>query len=257
MRLVGALIALALTAAAPPHRVASLSLCTDELALELAAPGQLASTTFLAADPAETTLAPRAARLHHNNGHLESVAALAPDLVLTSGPSTAYAAELARQMGTRVLDLPPPATPEQVRANIRMVAAALGRPQAGAALIARFDHDLGPLPAHPVRALLLEGGGYVPRADSLAAAYLRHAGLAQAAVGGDHADIEPLLLRPPAILLTSRYRAHQTSNGQAWLAHPALAHLPSRRLAFDGRAWTCLGPLAARVLPGLRATVGR
>ena len=259
MRSRAALIALALLGAhpPPPHRVASLNLCTDELALELAAPGQLASVTFLAADPAETALAPRAAHLHHNDGHLESVAALAPDLVLTSGPSTAYAAELARAIGTRVLDLPPARTPADVRANVRTLAAALGRPQAGAALIARFDRDLGPLPARRRPTLLLQGGGYVARADGLAATYLAHAGLAQTPMPGNRADIETLLLHPPRVLLTTRYRAGQTSNGQAWLNHPALARLPSRRLSFDGRAWTCLGPLAVQTLPGLRAMVGR
>ena len=243
--------------AAAPHRVASLNLCTDELALELAAPGQLASVTFLAGDVQETPLASRARSMHHNNGHMDSVAALAPDLVLTSGAPTRYAAELGRRMAARVLDVPPPQTIADVRANIRTVAAALGREPAGAALIARFDRDLGPLRLRTVPALLLEGGGYVPRADGLAAQFLAHAGLAQATMPGGRADLETLLLHPPAMLLTSRYRAGQTSNQQAWLAHPALARLPSRRLMFDGRAWTCMGPLAARVLPGLRAAVAR
>lgn len=243
--------------ATPPSRVASLNLCTDELALELAASRQLASVTFLAADADETVLAPLAARLHHSNGRMDSVAALAPDLVLTSGPSTRYAAEIARRMGARVLDVPEPRTIADVRANVRAVAAALGRGQAGDALIARFDRDLGPTPARARAALLLETGGYVPRPDGLAAQFLRHAGLAQTAMPGERADIETLLLHPPAILLTSRYRAGQTSNQQAWLGHPALARLPSRRLSLDGRAWTCMGPLAARALPQLRAAVAR
>ena len=243
--------------AARPTRVASLNLCTDELALELAAPGQLASVTFLAADPDETVLAPSARGLRHNSGRFDSVAGLAPDLVLTSGPATRYATELARRMGTRVLDVPPPRTIADVRANIRAVAAALSREAAGSALIARFERDLGPVPTRLTDVLLLEGGGYVPRPDGLAAELLRHAGLAQTARMGEHADIERLLVHPPAILLTSRYRANQTSNQQAWLNHPALLGLASRRLSFDGRAWTCMGPLAARILPGLRAAVGR
>ena len=254
--LLAALLALP-AQAAPPTRVASLNLCTDELALELAAPHQLASVTFLAADPHETSLAPLARGLHHNNGRMDTVAALAPDLVLTSGPATRYAAELAARMGARVLDVAPPQTIADVRANIRAVAAALGREPAGTALIARFDRDLGRVPPHPAPALLLEGGGYVPRPDGLAAQFLVHAGLAQQPMRGNQADIETLLTHPPAILLTSRYRANQTSNQQAWLQHPALARLPSRRLSFDGRAWTCMGPLAARALPGLRTALAR
>jgi len=248
---------LLLTAAAPPTRVASLNLCTDELALLLAAPHQLASVTWLAADPHETALAPRTHGLALNNGRLDSVAALHPDLVLTSGPSTRYAAELAARMGTRVLDVPPPITIADVRANVRAVAAALGRPAAAASILAAFDHDLGPSIPARTRALMIQGGGYAPAADGLAAALLARAGLAQMATQGGHVDFERLLTKPPQVIVTSSYRAGQTSRVQSWLAHPSLRRLPSRRLTIDGRAWTCMGSLAARALPGLRVAIAR
>lgn len=252
-----AIFTLLLTAAAPPTRVASLNLCTDELALLLAAPGQLASVTWLAAEPRETALAPRARGLLLNNGRLEDIAALRPDLVLTSGPATRYAAELAQRMGTRVLDVPSPATTADVRANVRAVAAALGRPGAATPVLAAFDHDLGPPIAARTRALLIQGGGYAPPPNGLAAAFLGHAGLAQMPTQGGHVDFERLLINPPQVVVTANYRATQISRAQSWFAHPALGHLPSRRLAIDGRAWTCMGPLAARALPGLRAELAR
>lgn len=252
-----ALIAVATIAAAPPRRVVTLDLCADELVLAVAAPGQIASVTWLAADRHESALAPRAAGLHHNHGRIEDVVALRPDLVITSGAATRYAAEFATRIGARLLALPPVTTIAAVRANIVAVGQELGRPAAAAALIARFDRDLGPPRLAPIAALMLQGGGYAPAADGLAAAYLARAGLAQIATPGGRADLETLIARPPAAIVTTRYRAGQTSRGGGRLTHPALARLPAstRRLSVDGRGWTCLGPLAAATLPGLRAAL--
>lgn len=238
----------------PPRRVVSLDLCADELALALAAPGQLASVSWLGASAHETALAPRARGLHRNDGRFETVAKLRPDLVLISGGGGRYAAEMAAQTGARVVILPPPQRIADVRANIAALGSALGRAAAAAALTARLDRDLGPTAARLVPALMVSGGGWTPRPDGLAAAYLAHAGLRHTGGGGQVA-LERLLIHPPAILVLSRYRAGQTSLGQRWLEHPALVRLPSRRIALDGRGWTCLGPEAAHTLPALRAAV--
>ena len=237
-----------------PTRVVSLNLCTDELALELAAPGQLASVSFLGADPAETPLAPRARGLPTNTGRLDSVIALEPDLVITGGPMNRYAAELARRLGIPVLDLPPPSSLADVRANIRALAAALGRPAAGEALIARMDAELGVPPVQTRSALLLGGGGTVAQADGLAAALLRHAGLVQQPGSGTIA-LERLLTNPPQVLLITDYRSAQASLGQSWLAHPALRRLPATTTLrhLDGRAWTCMGPAVAGEVAALRS----
>lgn len=259
LALVAALLAAAPAPArvAPPVRVASLSLCTDELALLLAAPGQLASVTWLAADAQETALASRTRGLTLNNGRMESVAALRPDLVLTSGPATRYAAEIAARLGARVVDVPAPATIADIRANVRAVSAALGRPAAAQSVLATFDRDLGPVRVVGKPALLVQGGGYVPAPGSLAAGLLARAGLIQVGTNGGQIDFEQLLIHPPQVIVLLRYRVGQTSRAQSWLAHPALRHLASRRVAIDGRAWTCMGPGAAAALPRLRAALGR
>ncbi len=256
-RLAALLLLAAVPAAAAPLRVASLNLCSDELALLLAAPGQLVSVSRLGADPDESVLAGRAHGLHTNRGRVTDVVALAPDLVLTSGGDP-NAAATARRLGIAVIELPQPASLADVRANIRRVAAALGRPAAGEAAITAMDRDLGGA-AGTVPALFVGGGGLTVRSDGLAAAWLRHAGLAQQPVPGGTIGLERLLARPPQVLLVSRYRAGQVSQGQAWLDHPALAALPPgvRRLATDGRAWTCLGPSLAPEIARLRRRVAR
>lgn len=235
-----------------PRRVASLNLCSDELALLLAGPGQLISVSRLGADPDESLFAARARGLATNRGRVTDVVALAPDLVLTSGGDP-NAAATARRLGIPVLELPEPRTIADVRANIRRVAAALGRGPAGEALVAGMAADLGPVP--PGRpALLVGGGGLTIAADGLAAAFLAHAGLVQQAVPRGQISLERLLAAPPSVLVISRYRTGQVSRNQAWLAHPALAALPPtvRRVSTDGRAWTCLGPGVAREVKALR-----
>lgn len=253
----GLAVLIAPPAAAAPQRVASLNLCTDELALLLARPGQLASVTFLGADAQETPLAPRARGLHLNNGRMESVAALAPDLVLTGGGANRYAAEMARRLGTRVVDVPPPLTIAEMKRNIRIVAQALGRPSQGEALVARLDAQLGPVPARQRPAILLSGGGYTVRPDSLSAQLARHAGLAQQSYPSERVALERLIADPPDVIVVTRYRANQASLYQMWLAHPALKRLPqtTRVVEVDGRSWTCLGPLVAGEVAQLRASL--
>lgn len=243
--------------AAAPVRVVSLNLCTDELALLLAAPGQLASVSFLGADAHETALAGRAAGLPTNNGRLDSVAALAPDLVLTGGSSDRYATELAARLGVRTLDVPPPTRIADIRRNIMTVADALGRHSAGLALVAWFDAELGPEQAARQSALLLGGGGTTAGADGIGAALLRRAGLVQQSVPAGQVSLERLLADPPQIIVQTSYRSHQQSLGQAWLAHPALKALPAttRVITVDGRPWTCMGPLVAPEIAQLRAAL--
>mgnify|MGYP002655274028 CR=1 FL=1 len=251
-RLAALAMLLAAPAAAAPMRVASLNLCTDELALALAAPGQLVSVSRLGADPAESTLAGRARGLATNRGRLTDVVALAPDLVLTSRGDPAAAAA-ARRLGIAVLDLPEPGTLADVRAQIRAVAAALGRPHAGAALIASLDRTLAAPPA-PRPALFIAGGGLTIAPDGLAAQWLRAAGFAQQPVPRGQISLERLLTDPPATLVVSQYRRDQESLNQAWLRHPALARLPqhTRISPSDGRAWTCGGPAMIPEIARLR-----
>lgn len=248
------LLTVAASAAAAQQRVASLNLCTDELVLRLAAPGQLVSVSRLGGDPAETALAGRARGLVLNNGRLDSIVGLAPTLVLTSGGTSGGMAQaLAARLGIRVLNVPPPATIGDVRGNIRLVAAALGQRAAGEQLVGEVDAALGTPPARSVAALMVGAGGVAPGAQGLDAALLRHAGLRQMATVGP-VGIEALLLHPPAVLLLSDYRAGQASLNAMWLRHPALARLPAsvRRIGVDGRGWTCGGAEAALAVAEVR-----
>ncbi|HYG48902.1 MAG TPA: ABC transporter substrate-binding protein [Allosphingosinicella sp.] len=248
-------LALAGAAEAAPRRVASLNLCTDELLLMLADPGQVISVTHLAQQPAETRLWRQARRYRRNDGSLVSVAGLRPDLVLTMGGGARDRARIAGRLGLRIVDLPYPRSLADIEQSVRTVAAALGRGPAGASLLERIRRLKAARPPAAAETIWLGGGGRTVAADSLAAQWMALAGLRQRPVRGERVSLEQLLVRPPAVLLRSDYRSGQYSAEQKWLSHPlARRSAKARDLVTDGRPWTCMGPALIAEIERLRAS---
>jgi iron complex transport system substrate-binding protein len=246
------------TAVAAPRRVASLNLCTDELLLMLASPGQIASVTHLAMDPAETPLWRKARRYQRNDGSLASVAAMQPDLVLTMGGGARDRVRIAQRLGIPTLDLPFPRTLADIETGVTRVANALGRPRASKPILDRMRSLAAKIPGRPLDTIWLGGGGRSVPADGLAAAWMKQAGLRQRPLAGDRVSLEQLLTRPPALLLRSQYRAGQYSSEQKWLSHPLVERSRgSRSLYTDGRLWTCMGPLLIPEIVRLRSEAAR
>jgi iron complex transport system substrate-binding protein len=255
---VSALLSGAGVAAAAPHRVASLNLCTDELLLLLAAPGQIASVTHLAQQEAETPLWREAARYPRNDGSLLSVVELRPDLVVTMGGGTRDRLGIAARLGIATLDLVFAQTLGEVGENVRRLAAAIGRPEAGTAVLRRMNDLIRSRPPLTVDTIWLGGGGRTVTATGLEAQWMALAGLRQRPLQGDRVPLETLIAAPPALLLRSDYRAGQYSNGQRWLTHPAARFAAGvRTVPTDGRRWTCLGPLLIDEIVRLRREVRR
>ncbi|MFN3388206.1 MAG: ABC transporter substrate-binding protein, partial [Allosphingosinicella sp.] len=246
------------SASTAPQRVASLNLCTDELLLLLAAPGQIASVTHLSQSAAETPLWQTARRYPKNDSSLVAVAPLRPDLVLTMGGGARDRVRIAKRLGIPTLDLPFPQTVADIEAGVRSVAAALGRKEAAAPILARIAALKRTAPRRGADALWLGGGGRTLGAQSLGAEWMRLAGLKQRGIAGDRVSLESLLVSPPAVLLRSDYRAGQYSGEQRWLSHPLAKNVRAgRTLRTDGRLWTCMGPLMAGEVARLRREMGR
>lgn len=235
-----------------PRRVVSLNLCTDELLLVLAEPGQIASVTHLAARPEETPLWEQARGHPTNDGTLASVVELRPDLVLSMG-GAGDRMGIASRLGVSAIDLPFPQSLDEVIAQIREVATALGRSAAGEALVRRIEElRRSPSPGG-ADTIWIGGGGRTVSANGLEAQWMALAGYRQRAVNGDQVQLEELLVRPPQVLLRSDYRQQQYSRAQAWLTHPlARAARGSRTVTTDGRRWTCMGPALIEEIERLR-----
>jgi iron complex transport system substrate-binding protein len=243
---------------AAPRRVASLNLCTDELLLMLGAPEQIVSVTHLSQSEAETTLWQQARRYRRNDGSLVSVAPLKPDLVLTRGGGARDRSRIAARLGIRTLDVPYPQTIGDIEKAVASVAATLGRGKSAQPVLARIAALRASAPKRSADAVWLGGGGRSVGAGSLGAQWMALAGLKQRALAGDRITLEQLLVRPPAVLLRSNYRAGQYSGEQRWLSHPlAKGAARSRTVTTDGRLWTCMGPLLAGEVLRLRRELGR
>lgn len=224
--------------AAPPARVASLNLCTDELLLALAAPGQISSLTHLSHDARESAYWKAAQAYPANSGTILSVAQDRPDMIVTMGGSGRDTARLAGAIGARLVDLPFPARLEDVITGITMLGEALGRKDRAAALTGRIRAFAASAPKRLKPAIFIDSGGRSLASGGAGAQWLALAGLRQLPLAGDRLDREQLLRMPPVNLIVSNYRVDQYSRS---------ALMPVRRsrdhsFATDGRRWTCMGP---------------
>jgi len=255
--LVPALLA-APPAAAAPRRVVSLNLCTDQLALALAAPGQLASVTWLARDPAVSAEWRRAAEIPINHGLAEEVVAQRPDLALVGRHSARMAVDLLRRLGVAVVEFAPPGSLDEVRAQIRQAAAALDRREAGEAAVAEFDRFLPPEPTAPrPLAVVYQPNGATVGAGSLVDSVLSAAGFDNLAT---RLALDTYGRLPLDVLVAGRLDVLIVNEMRGG---PSLAEAMTRHAALDrywrnGAAiempqalWICGGPFTTRAVARL------
>jgi iron complex transport system substrate-binding protein len=243
-----------LLAASGALRVASLNMCTDEYLLLLARPQEIASVSRLSRDPADSSLWRLGRRFSENRGDLESALNVRPNLLITMGGGGKATGMIARKMGLRTLDLPFPATIEDVSSSMTLVARALGDKRRAQPWQARLSRLRQSSPAAR-DAIFLGAGGNSVGGQSVEAQWMRLAGLKQRALPGGRASLEMLATTPPKILLRSTYRRNERSLGQTWLDHPLAKPKASTIVTVDGRPWTCAGPLMIDEVERLRSAL--
>lgn len=230
--------------------VASINVCTDQLVLSLAEPRQIATLSWLSADPEESMLAERAARYPLNYGAAEELIRYAPDVVIAGTLTSAYTRLLLTELGYQVVEVAPPRDVDDIAANLERVAAAVGRPQRGRDLVdamrARLDELRRKSKGPPVRAIVVRPGGFTTGAHSLAHQLMTLAGLSNVATeqGLDHwgsLSIETLLRSDPQLLIFTGYRNDQPSLANTVFDHPALADLAqrTRTVIVPTAQWSC------------------
>ncbi len=241
--------ATAATATAAPRRVVSINLCTDQLAMLLAAPGQLVSVSFLASDPMTSSMADAARGLHANRGRAEDVFLLRPDLVLAGAWTTPATVAMLDRLGVPVVRFPVVNDFEGVRDALRRMGAALGREAAASRAIAEFDAGLAEVRTRPSgrSAILYQPDGWTGGAGSLSAAILAAAGYSAGGDGGRLSLEELILAQPDLLMLAARYPGQ--SRAEAILDHPALRRLAAWRRS--GPDWVCGTPHLLRAIRAL------
>lgn len=257
----------ALAAAEQPlPKAVSINLCADQLALLLAAPGQLLSVSHVAADPLSSPMAEEAARLPLNHGGAEEVFLLHPDVVLAARYSPPTTLALLERLGIPTVRVPEVNALDDIPEALMVVARALDRREAAERLIDEFHAGLRALAAdasaEAPRAVLYYPNGYTAGQGTLGDSMLRHAGLRNIAAelgisGGGTLALETLVLAAPEVIITSA-RYPGASRAEEILRHPALMELRgrARRLATTDGDWVCGTPHALRAVRALLAVTG-
>ena len=240
-----------------PGRVVSMNLCTDQLAMMLAAPGQLLSVSYIARDTRASAMAEQAKDYPVNHGLAEEIYLMQPDLVIAGAFSTRATVDMLRRLGVPVEVFDPANSLEEVRDRIARMGAVLHREEAAGALIARFDADLAVLAGEPrrrPRAVLYYANGYTSGDRTLAGQILRAAGFDNAAAGAGHAGgarlpLEVLaMIDPEAVITAQPYPG--ASRSEDILEHPVVRHLRRTRAGavLTDHDWVCGTPYVLRAV---------
>lgn len=237
-----------------PARVVSMNLCTDQLAMMIAAEGQLVSVSHLAFDPLSSAMAEEAAAYHRNHGLAEEIYLLRPDLVLAGQYSDRATVSMLRRLGIEVVELDVVTSLDDVAALISAAGAALHREARATELVRAYERRLarlraesGDLARRP-RAALYFANGYTLGDGSLAGQILLTAGLANVAsetgiTRSGTLPLELLVLSAPQALITGTPYPG-ASRSEEILRHPVVARL-RRSLPTAGlsdRDWICGTP---------------
>lgn len=239
--------------AGKPRRIVSINMCADELALRLADRDAVASVSWLSQDPRNANMAQAAKGVPANNGSAEEALSFHPDLVLAGVFTPRSTIALLKQVGAPVAQFPVAETLDGVRGQIRAVAAAVGEPERGEALVADIDRRLAGIVVDPgrppLRAIILRPNGFTVGPGSLVDEILRRAGLVNLAATLDigayqQISLERLALLDADVLIVDNEGFRAPSLATAALRHPIVAEL-SRRMkvvSLPSRLWTCAGP---------------
>lgn len=168
--------------AAPPKRVVSQTVGTDELLLALADPSQIAALSHLAKDPAFSPVAKEAA--NHpvlRTSDAESILKFHPDLVLIASYTRAETKALLRRTGVKLLVLEKYESLEDLYANARAIGAALGHPDRAETVILTWRQRVASLQnklkgTRPVRVLPASTFPFTAGADTTFQDVCEHAG---------------------------------------------------------------------------------
>jgi iron complex transport system substrate-binding protein len=267
--LASAALALGIGAAAhaadAPRRILSFNLCADQLVVGLADPDQIAGLSPYATDPASSVVAEKAKPFRRVGFQAESIVPLAPDLILVGTWDRPLTQRMLRELGFRVVPVALVNSIDGALAQIHEVAALVGHPERGEAMIADIKAARARLaaarPPVSASALLVGNAGYTVGPDSLAAALLAEAGLkppSGAPTGyGGYIPLEKLIMLQPDYLVLSSLIERPDNQGALYLTHPALRALypAARRIILPARYTLCGGPSLIAALNYLTGVV--
>ena len=250
-----------------PRRVVSFNLCADQLVVALADSNQIAALSPYAQDRHLSVVAERARAFPMLDWSAEGTVALGPDLVLVGPNDRRETRRMLNALNIPVADVALVTDIATARDQILSIAARLGHPERGEAMVRALEDARARLAAaaRPVAktVLVVERGGYVEGPQSLTATLLAEVGLrlpAGAPSGyGGYMSLETLLVTRPDVLVLKDPPLQAEDQGALFFTHPAVTALypPDRRIALPTRYTLCGGPALIEAMDYLADVLGR
>jgi iron complex transport system substrate-binding protein len=250
-------------AAEAPRRVVSMNLCTDQLAMLLAAPDQLYSVSDISLDTRMSSMTEEARNYVINQGLAEEIYLMQPDLVLAGNYTARASVAMLRRLGVNVVVFEQAQTLPEVRQGILRMGEVLHRKDAAQAMVDEFDAKLATLQSDITKkpdAMLYYANGYTSSNHTLAGQILLAAGFDNAAVKaglgrGMKLPLEVLAMMQPDIVITSQPYPG-ASRSEAIMKHPVVRTLretlPSASVT--DHDWVCGTPYVLRAIESLAET---
>ena len=134
---------------APPKRIVTLSMSTDEVMLGLVEPERMAAVNGLLDDPVSSNVTELVKVIPHRIGNptLEEIMALQPDLVVVPDWGDLSIVPSLREAGLKVVVCKGARNLAEIRETITLLAAAAGVPERGARLQSMMDEKLAEIEA--------------------------------------------------------------------------------------------------------------
>lgn len=261
-----------LSIADAPQRVVSMNVCTDQLVMLVAAPGQLYSVSYLATQPGASAMVEEAKNYPVNHGLAEEIFLMKPDLVVAGTYTTRATVSMLRRLGYEVEEFAPETSFEDVRINIRRMGVLLGQQERANGLIADLDNGLEKLKQDSPRRMVAatySSNSYSAGSGSLSAAVIEAAGLENLGsrlgiLGSGSLALEQLVLSDIDVLVATPRDYAAPALAQQNFVHPAYRAkaATSEVAAVRESDWICGGPFnltAAGILrdASLKAMKGR
>jgi iron complex transport system substrate-binding protein len=228
--------------AAPPSkplRIASLTLATDEILLDLVPPERVVAVTHLVDDPEISNVAGRyPERIRRvRDANPEPIIALAPDLVCVASYNTADSLELLARSGLSIYRNESVSSIAGIEAGIERLADRVGEPKRGRAMVERMRERrrrladrLRDLPHRP--RVLFWSAGFTAGRDTTIDDIIRDAGATNAArelelEGSAEIAPERVVALDPEVVIVAHWKA---DDRQGQIAnHPILRQLRAVR----------------------------
>ena len=125
----------------PPQQIASVTLGSDEILLDLVGPDRLLGVTYFATDPTISNIADQLDGIAHTDlsGNPEYLISLEADLVILAGYNDPAALDQLQDADVPVFVLADFNTMDDIRANIRLLGQVTGEEERAEAMITDMD----------------------------------------------------------------------------------------------------------------------